>query len=252
MQENTWFQKALADFTHEAASGGAIRHLADTGYTVAQIMEALDFPTPYEKVRREVWAHLLKTGVILREEPGSVHEEETVSYVREYDRYGKATFRRVTNRERREGVVCWKKQVICSRTEIAAEELCDKTAIAKEELGSKAVIAAEELGGKRVIAAEKLYGFLRGKIERNREDSSYLSCDFGLALGEDSEGSQKMLSVLEGRDREYMEGLPWERRRVYHRLTPRMLGILVRLYEAGYYCGNCYFLKTEEMVEVRS
>lgn len=241
MQENAYFQKALADFTHEAASGGAIRHLADAGYTVAQIMETLDFPTPYEKVRKEVWAHFLKTGVILREEPGSAFEEESVSYVREYDRYGKAAFRRVTKTQRREGIVCWKKQEICSRTEIAAEESCGRT-----------VTAAEKLCGKTVTAAEELYGLLREKIERNGEDSSYMSCDFGLALGENPEGSQRMLSVLDGRDREYMEGLPWERRRVYHRLTPRMLEILMRLYGAGYYCGNCYFLKTEEIVEIRN
>ena len=55
MQEHSYFQKALADFTQEAASGGAIRHLADMGYTVKQIMERLDFPTPYERVQKAVW-----------------------------------------------------------------------------------------------------------------------------------------------------------------------------------------------------
>ena len=34
MSENRYFQKALSDFTYDAASGGAIRHLTDTGYTV--------------------------------------------------------------------------------------------------------------------------------------------------------------------------------------------------------------------------
>ena len=70
MGEHGYFQKALADFTYEAASGGAIRHLADMGYTVKQIAAKLDFPTPYERVQKGVWERLLETGVILTEEPG--------------------------------------------------------------------------------------------------------------------------------------------------------------------------------------
>ena len=71
MGENRYFQKALADFVHEAAYGGAVRHLADRGYTAKQITDRLDFPAPYEKVRQAVWEHLADTGVILLEEPGS-------------------------------------------------------------------------------------------------------------------------------------------------------------------------------------
>ena len=45
MAEQEYFKNALSDFTYEAASGGAIRHLADLGYTVKQICEQLSFPT---------------------------------------------------------------------------------------------------------------------------------------------------------------------------------------------------------------
>lgn len=96
MGENRYFQKALADFVHEAAYGGAVRHLADRGYTAKQITDRLDFPAPYEKVRQAVWEHLADTGVILLEEPGSGRQKEKASYVKEYDRHGKPTFRRVS------------------------------------------------------------------------------------------------------------------------------------------------------------
>ena len=51
--ENRYFREALADFVQETAYGGAVRHLADRGYTVAQIMERLEYPAPCEKVRRQ-------------------------------------------------------------------------------------------------------------------------------------------------------------------------------------------------------
>ena len=91
--EQTYFQKALSDFVYDMASGGAIRHLADLGYTVRQIQEKLDFPTPYERIQRTVWKHLLDTGVIFPESPKQGKTGEKVEYVREYDSYGKASFR---------------------------------------------------------------------------------------------------------------------------------------------------------------
>ena len=44
MSEQDFFKSALSNFTHEAASGGAIRHLADLGYTVDWITRELTFP----------------------------------------------------------------------------------------------------------------------------------------------------------------------------------------------------------------
>ena len=94
MVEQTYFQKALSDFVYDVASGGAIRHLTDLGYTVKQIQERLDYPTPYERIQKTVWRHLLDTGVIASEQQTETREK--VEYVREYDSYGKASFRRVT------------------------------------------------------------------------------------------------------------------------------------------------------------
>ena len=104
MEEGKYFQKALADFTHQVASGGAIRHLTDLGYTVKQIMDRLDYPTSFERVQMGVWERLIESGVVLLEEPGRQHIEGITNedgkrmkkavYVQDYDQYGKIIFRR--------------------------------------------------------------------------------------------------------------------------------------------------------------
>lgn len=91
MSEQDYFKNALSDFTFEAACGGAIRHLADLGYTVSQIKEQLAFPTALEKVRKTVWEHMLDTGALCLEEPGKQGTSEKFDYIREYDQYGKAS-----------------------------------------------------------------------------------------------------------------------------------------------------------------
>ena len=101
------------------------------------------------------------------------------------------------------------------------------------------------------MSAEALMDLLKAKTEENGEDFSYASCDFGLTARAYPERYQEMLSALGGA-REYVEGLPWESQTVYHRLIPPMPGILVKLYETGHYSGTCYFLKTEEMIEIHS
>lgn len=218
MKEEDFFRDALSDFTYEAACGGAIRHLTDLGYTVQQIAGRLDFPISYERVRRAVWQRLVDTEVILLEEPGSVRRRKRTAYVREYDRYGKASFRQVseedTAAERHSGgaVLHWEEKHLCSEDSASAEEL------------------AQVLGR---------------KTSANGRENAYVSCDFGLT-GE--EHYRRLLETLEERQREYLTGLPWARRRVYHRLDTRMTEILLRLYGMGGYHGKCYFLKTEESV----
>lgn len=215
MEDGGFFQRALADFTYEAAGGGAIRHLADRGYTVGQITERLDFPIPYGKVQQAVWEHFIKRGVILLEEPGSGGHREKVTYVREYDKFGKASFRRVAEKEEGE-VVCWKElSVNC-----------------------------------REAPAEEISVLLREKLAENGADGSYVSCDFGLAAQREPGRYQVMLSALQERQRQYISNLPWEGRRVYHRLDARMAEILVCLCEAGQYQGECFFLKTQERVKI--
>jgi len=259
MQKNTFFQEALADFAQEAANGGAIRHLADLGYTVRQIEAALDFPASHERVQRAVWEHLIQKEVILPEAPGSGGRQaarasgkedglrtgggfqtegglrtgdrfqtegglyrtgaprKKRTYVREYDQYGKASFRLAAEDEgAAEAVIRWKEQVL------------------------------ENLASDR----RKRLDILREKVRENGEGCSYMSCDFGLEASRNPRHFEEMLDALYERQREYLSGLPWERRRVYHRLDSRMLEILLRLCEKELYQGECFFGKTEEKIKI--
>lgn len=219
MGENKYFQEALANFTQEAANGGAIRHLANLGYTVKQITERLDFPAPYEKVRQAAWEHLVSAGVILREEPGRGRRKEEAAYVREYDRYGKATFRRVVKRDEELASICWK---------------------------TSSFSAAQETDAHRLLAV------LRAKLEENGKEDSYVSCDFGLTARADSKRYESLLQALDEGAREYITGLPWEGRLVYHRLNAPMAAVLEQLCKKGLYEGGCFFLKTGERIGIRT
>lgn len=101
--ENKYFVQALSGFTHDVASGGAIRHLADLGYTVKEISEEILYPTPIERIQETVWKHYLDTGVISLNDPTEGSVTEKVSYVKEYGSYGRTSFRRVVERIERPG-----------------------------------------------------------------------------------------------------------------------------------------------------
>ena len=59
-----YFYDALHNFIFEEAGGGAIRHLADKGYTARRIADSLSFPMPYEKVREAYTKYLLDCAVL--------------------------------------------------------------------------------------------------------------------------------------------------------------------------------------------
>ena len=89
MAENEYFKQALSSFAMDMASGGAIKHLTNQGYTVQQIVNKLDFPTPYEKVQELVWKQMIENGCLLLEEPGNGTEHEKVDYIQETDSLGR-------------------------------------------------------------------------------------------------------------------------------------------------------------------
>ncbi|MDO4323310.1 MAG: hypothetical protein Q4C61_12355 [Lachnospiraceae bacterium] len=64
-----YFEEALSDFTHDVASGRAIRHLVDLGYTTPQIMQRLDYPTPRGRVEQTVYRYMKEQGILLSELP---------------------------------------------------------------------------------------------------------------------------------------------------------------------------------------
>ncbi|MCR4618410.1 MAG: hypothetical protein K5669_09550 [Lachnospiraceae bacterium] len=91
-----YFDKALSNFTNDFASGGAIRHLADKGFTVKEIHDRLDFPTPVSKISETVWNHFLEEGIILLEDPLTGTSKGKVRFEKVQNKYGKTSFKRVT------------------------------------------------------------------------------------------------------------------------------------------------------------
>lgn len=209
MSEQDYFKKALSNFTYDAASGGAIHHLADRGYTVKQIMERLSFPTPYERVQKTVWEHFVNTGVLLLEEPGSDKQREKVTYVRDYDKYGRTSFRCVKIPQDSAEMMIWQEHHLNNSNK------------------------------------DGLTDYFLTKCMQNGEEQSYVSCNFGL---QSKEKSAKVLERLEEEQRDYILGLPWERKICYHRLDRRMREIICTLYEQGEYHGICYFSKKREKI----
>lgn len=214
MEKRDYFQEALSDFAFDAACGGAIRHLSDLGYSVRQIMGRLDFPVPYDKVKVARYRHLRESGILLLQEPENAVSlpEEKPHYVRDYDAYGRTSFRLVKPREARPGTQ-------------AAWGIATDAKAGKEPMGK----------------------VLEGRIEKNGREHSYISCDFGLW----DEEERQALAGLTERQREYVEDIPWERHRMYHRLTKDMEEIICALYGDGKYEGCAYFLKTRDKVFFR-
>lgn len=212
MEEQEYFKQALSGFTYEAACGGAIRHLADLGYSVRQIREQLSYPVPYESVQKTVWEHYIDRGVLLLEEPGKRKIQEKADYVKEYNQYGKASFRRVITKE-----------------------------------GNTEEIAFKE----RRFDPEKKGTFGEYFLKKCKEngENAYVLLDFKEG-GKDGNGLfLESLQTLDARRQDYMQGLFGERKkRVYHRLNPMMQEIIIRLYESDKYHGICYFIRTEEKV----
>ena len=214
MSEQDYFRNALSDFTYEAASGGAIRHLADLGYTTKQIAEKLSFPTPYERVRKTVWQQLIDTQVVLTQEPGNGKQRGKAAYEVVHDKYGRTSFRM-------EAVTADSSEPICWKERRYNEEACGSLAL-----------------------------YLADRCSVNGEDKAYISCDFGLHSVRESEKYAVAMHILNQRQREYIEGLLWENRICYHRLDQRMREIIVKLYSGGYYSGYCYLLKIRERVTI--
>ena len=53
-----YFEEALSNFTKDFAYGGAIRHLADHGYTVDKIIKEFHYPISRESIEKIVNQHL--------------------------------------------------------------------------------------------------------------------------------------------------------------------------------------------------
>ena len=163
MSKEGYFQGALSNFIFEFACGGAIRHLADQGYTAKQISEHLSYPVSYERVREAVTEYYLAEGILLRTEPVQGGAQPKYTYVQEHGEYGKTSFRRV---------------------------LVDE--------GGK---TSEGEWSKRGVTAGELLARLKGYRGESDMGKAYVSCDFGRrsAKLEELEGlNGRQLEYLEG------------------------------------------------------
>lgn len=181
MQESRkYFQESLANFTHDVASGGAIRHMVDLGYSTDAIMRKLDFPTPRARVERVVLERLMDTGILLDELPAEKGEFSEI-------RLGRMP----------EGSL-----------------------------------------------AARLLPYL----ERNGEDSSYMLCTFGMIRRDRRARLQAMFASLTAREREYLLGIPWPPKPMYHRLISRMYEIALCMAAGSGLPLEFYFLGSREHI----
>ncbi len=233
MDRPGYFQTALSNFATDVACGGAIRHLTDLGYTLDQIVERLDYPASRAKVQRIMMEYLYHSRVLLKEEPSFALFTGPEEYVQEQDAYGRRTLRRIEND---------------LNSQYKATDMPDLTAVSKNGKGAE----KQEIFWKESVyhfeRDGKLTELLHRKRNENGEALSYVSCNFGF-LNIDRNGYYGV-ACLNNRQRDYLQGICWEPSVVYHRLNQRMLEIVGKLYEAGVYQGDCFFVGSREKIKI--
>ena len=91
-----YFNEALGDFINEAANGGVVRHLVDIGYTADEIRGQLAFNISDERLESLIRKRQIENGMI---EPAPDEEVKDYRIIKEQDKYGKITFRKVPLQE---------------------------------------------------------------------------------------------------------------------------------------------------------
>ncbi len=177
-ESRKYFNEALSDFVYDAASGRAIRHLVDNGYTTDQILKQLDYPTSRKKVEKTVYRYLKESGILLDELP----------------------------------IPCAQMRHIV-------------------------------LGAKK---ESEIFSHLAQRASENGEENSYIACPFGIMH---NSPATDILSLLTTREREYILGIAWEPKVMYHKLNRRMLEIGVIL-AANSDAFSFYFLKSREIISL--
>lgn len=97
----------------------------------------------------------------------------------------------------------------------------------------------------RCVTAGELLDRLRKCDGRPAQEKLYTSCDFGgKGLG------PEVFAALNERQQEYLQGIRWDRKRMYHLLNGRMMEIVIRLCERDSFCGKVYFETAREVLVV--
>ncbi len=102
----------------------------------------------------------------------------------------------------------------------------------------------------RARHADQISARFRKLLEQEGEEGAYLECPFGRLAGQEPEKLERLLSCLNSREREYLDGIRWERPVLYHRLNSRMREIAVKLVLEGELRIRCFFLGSRELLLV--
>ena len=92
---NEHFNEALKNFMKDSANGGAIRHLYDLGYSVEEIRQELLFPASVEDIKALIDAYEAEKSA----------PEEAYEIIKEQNKFGKITFRKVKKELKQEDVL---------------------------------------------------------------------------------------------------------------------------------------------------
>lgn len=238
MSESNYFRSALSSFVTDAACGGAVRHLADIGYTLDQIVERLDYPAPREKVQRIMMAYLYESRVLLRKEPSEELFAVREQFVQEQDVFGRRSMRKIIVDQNSQ-------ECMTEASDSGSSQQREKTALTQALLWKESVYDPKRDG--------KLTELLHQKCGKNGETCSYIACPFGELLSDQYSQSEKngnKISCLNSRQREYLQGIRWDQPVLYHRLDQRMREIIGKLYEAGAYSGAGFFTASREKITI--
>jgi hypothetical protein len=220
MDENNIFRDALNNFTFDVACGGAIAHLADCGYMPQEIHKMLNFPTSYGLVQEAFWKNYLKKKIIVEEKSELGKRKEKVSYVTDYDAYGRMSLRKVVEYEE-------------EQTQVTDFDEFETITYNSDTHG---------------MFASFLKEYCCGDNDDENTRSAYVSCDFGVRMKRAPEEYETFLKPLTEEQRCYMEGIPWKRKTVWHLLNKRMTGIITVLYEQSSYNGTILLLNKKEEI----
>lgn len=103
---------------------------------------------------------------------------------------------------------------------------------------------------RRGASLDKVCALLRDLIERNGEENSYVSCPYGTWRRDREHRLQSALACLTLREREYILGIPWPMKMVYHRLGGRMPEIAIQMAAKSDAELEFYFFRSGQKVRI--
>ena len=214
MSESKEFDKALEGLKNSFAGKDGVIHLFEQGYSFSEIQSSLDFPFSMDRIAKILWDHLVSNETILLRSPESGQGKENATYVRESGPFGKQSFIKVTDGDRKDQGLEYKKVILKTEHDIFS------------------------------VTAGSTKGVVKKFIDENSNGGpDYVSLDFGRLKSRSGSEWVALVSTLTGPVREYVEYLPWEKNvgSVYHKIDGMLMDMLSGLEGTGHLPGVFYF-----------